>query len=93
MKEKMRYLVLSVDKFTYKDKITGLPTPANVVYAMNPDGKVIKPFFGAEEYAKFPFDSLVLNKADVESLHKDYKVCDIEFNEFGRILSVVPVVS
>lgn len=84
----MRYIILSVDKFTYKDKITGEARPSCVVYGLSDKGTVIKPFFTASDYEKFGFDEYVLNKADVDSIYKSYKSCNIDFNERGDVVAV-----
>lgn len=84
----MRYVILSVDKFTYKDSITGEARPSCVVYGLSEKGSVIKPFFSASDYEKFGFDKFVLDKSDVDSIYKDYKSCNLDFNERGNVVSV-----
>jgi len=82
----MRYIILSVKKFSYKDKISGELKPAVIVYGMDEKGITVKPlFFSQESYQKYNFDKYVLNTKEIDSLYKDYKSCQIDFDQAGFI--------
>lgn len=75
---------MGVKKFTYKDKISGESRPSCIVYGMDEKGSTIKPlFFKEEDYNKTEFDKYVLDKSDIESIYKDYKSCQIDFDQAG----------
>lgn len=75
---------MGVKKFSYKDKVSGEVKPSAIVYGMDENGTTIKPlFFTLENYNKTEFDKYVLDKEDVASIYKDYKSCQIDFDQAG----------
>lgn len=87
----MKYIVCSVQKFTYKDKTTKEDRPSVTVFGLDEKGTTMIPlFFDLKTFNEkwSVFDSLVLDKADVDNLFKDYKSCSLDFDQKGRLVQV-----
>lgn len=87
----MKYIICSVQKFTYKDKKSGEEKPSVTVYGYDEKGSTITPlFFDRKTYdEKYSiFDTLVLDKKDISSLFENYKSCSLDFDQKGRLVQV-----
>jgi hypothetical protein len=87
----MKLVILSVEKFSSKDKVTQSPLNWAVCYGLAESGKVVKVFMNREKFDLLGIDRFALNKADVSSIYQDYKSCDVVFDENKNIIEVKEV--